>query len=83
VKHWYAYDALPRKFTGKERDSESGLDDFEARYYSSSMGRFDLHPHPAWHRPPPAGCAAGVKFLLLHLPLYCLRRPTRHLICAI
>ena len=28
------------KFTGKERDSESGLDDFDARYYSSSMGRF-------------------------------------------
>jgi RHS repeat-associated protein len=27
-------------FTGKERDSESGLDDFDARYYSSSMGRF-------------------------------------------
>jgi RHS repeat-associated protein len=28
------------KFTGKERDTESGLDDFEARYHSSSMGRF-------------------------------------------
>ncbi|MGH7744541.1 MAG: RHS repeat-associated core domain-containing protein [Candidatus Dormibacteria bacterium] len=28
------------KFTGKERDAESGLDDFGARYYSSSMGRF-------------------------------------------
>ncbi len=28
------------KFTGKEHDSESGLDDFDARYYSSSMGRF-------------------------------------------
>jgi len=28
------------KFTGKERDTESGLDDFEARYYTSSMGRF-------------------------------------------
>ncbi len=28
------------KFTGKERDSESGNDYFEARYYSSSMGRF-------------------------------------------
>jgi len=28
------------KFTGKERDSESGLDNFGARYYSSSMGRF-------------------------------------------
>jgi RHS repeat-associated protein len=28
------------KFTGKERDSESGLDNFGARYYSSAMGRF-------------------------------------------
>jgi RHS repeat-associated protein len=28
------------KFTGKERDSESGLDNFEARYNSSSLGRF-------------------------------------------
>ncbi len=27
-------------FTGKERDSESGLDYFGARYYGSSMGRF-------------------------------------------
>ena len=28
------------KFTGKERDTESGLDYFGARYYASSMGRF-------------------------------------------
>jgi RHS repeat-associated protein len=28
------------KFTGKERDSESGNDYFGARYYASSMGRF-------------------------------------------
>ncbi len=28
------------KFTGKERDSESGLDSFGARYMSSSMRRF-------------------------------------------
>jgi RHS repeat-associated protein len=27
-------------FTGKERDTESGNDYFEARYYASSMGRF-------------------------------------------
>ncbi|HEY6338657.1 MAG TPA: hypothetical protein VIW68_09210, partial [Candidatus Sulfotelmatobacter sp.] len=27
-------------FTGKERDSESGLDNFGARYDASSMGRF-------------------------------------------
>ena len=28
------------EFTGKERDAESGLDYFSARYYGSSMGRF-------------------------------------------
>ena len=28
------------KFTGKERDSESGLDNFGARYDASSLGRF-------------------------------------------
>jgi len=35
----------PMHFTGKERDSESGLDNFGARYYSSSMGRF-MRPDP-------------------------------------
>jgi len=28
------------KFTGKERDTETGLDYFGARYYASTMGRF-------------------------------------------
>jgi len=28
------------RFTGKERDAESGNDYFGARYYASSMGRF-------------------------------------------
>src|SRR6185437_9918408 len=32
--------ATPYLFTGKERDAESGLDNFGARYYGSSMGRF-------------------------------------------
>ena len=32
-------------FTGKERDAESGLDYFGARYYASSMGRF-MSPDP-------------------------------------
>jgi RHS repeat-associated protein len=31
---------IRRKFTGKERDAESGLDYFGARYYASSMGRW-------------------------------------------
>jgi RHS repeat-associated protein len=33
-------DVSRRHFTGKERDTESGLDEFGARYYSSSLGRF-------------------------------------------
>ena len=33
------------KFTGKERDSESGLDNFGARYNASTMGRF-MSPDP-------------------------------------
>src|SRR3989449_1599399 len=40
-----------RKFTGKERDSESGLDNFGARYDASVLGRFmtpdwDEDPYP-------------------------------------
>jgi len=33
------------KFTGKERDTESGLDNFGARYNASSLGRF-MSPDP-------------------------------------
>jgi RHS repeat-associated protein len=33
------------KFTGKERDSESGLDNFGKRYHASSLGRF-MTPDP-------------------------------------
>ncbi|MBZ5597357.1 MAG: RHS repeat-associated core domain-containing protein [Acidobacteriia bacterium] len=33
-------DPTPLHFTGKERDSESGLDNFGKRYDSSSLGRF-------------------------------------------
>jgi len=53
----YCYDGEPThvsqrsveracKFTGKERDSESGLDYFGARHYASTMGRF-MTPDPA------------------------------------
>src|SRR5580658_4962481 len=34
------------RFTGKERDTESGNDYFGARYYGSSMGRF-MSPDPS------------------------------------
>jgi RHS repeat-associated protein len=39
------------KFTGKERDTESGLDYFGARYYSSTSGRFLT---PDWAASPTA-----------------------------
>ncbi|MGA9186736.1 MAG: RHS repeat-associated core domain-containing protein [Candidatus Acidiferrales bacterium] len=38
-------DQSPLHFTGKERDSESGLDNFGARYNSSQYGRF-MSPDP-------------------------------------
>ncbi len=36
---------IQQRFTGKERDLESGLDYFEARYYGSGLGRF-MSPDP-------------------------------------
>jgi RHS repeat-associated protein len=41
----------PYLFTGKERDAESGLDYFGARYYGSNMGRF---MSPDWADKPEA-----------------------------
>ena len=34
------YDGIRQQFSGKERDNETGLDYFGARYYSSAQGRF-------------------------------------------
>lgn len=39
--------SLAYKFTGKERDAESGLDNFGARYMGSSLGRF-MSPDPVF-----------------------------------
>lgn len=48
------------KFTGKERDSESGLDNFGARYNSSQLGRFMT---PDWSAKP-----QGVPYAVLDEP---------------
>jgi RHS repeat-associated protein len=40
-----AADGVNQKFTGKERDAETGLDYFGARYYASAQGRF-VSPDP-------------------------------------
>ena len=57
----FAYDCTPSfvhssaliasRYTGKERDTESGLDYFGARYYSSGMGRW---MSPDWADKPEA-----------------------------
>lgn len=57
----FIYDCIPRfvqscvlnasRSTGKERDTESGLDYFGARYYASSMGRW---MSPDWADKPEA-----------------------------
>lgn len=62
----FIYDCTPDfvhfdyKFTGKERDTESGLDYFGARYYASSMGRW---MSPDWSKTP-----AGVPYADLSNP---------------
>jgi RHS repeat-associated protein len=58
------------KFTGKERDSESGLDNFGARHDSSSLGRF-MQPDPS-----PMGVATADP-QSWNLYSYVRNRPTR------
>ncbi len=41
----YASDTLRQKFTGQERDGDSGLDFFQARYFGAPGGRF-FSPDP-------------------------------------
>ena len=50
----------PLHFTGKQRDTESGLDNFGARYNASSMGRFMT---PDWSAKP-----QGVPYAVLDDP---------------
>jgi RHS repeat-associated protein len=42
---WDTTDNVSAKFTGQERDTETGLDFFQARYHGSAQGRF-LSPDP-------------------------------------
>ncbi|MBV9301224.1 MAG: HNH endonuclease [Acidobacteriaceae bacterium] len=43
---WGAADNVNQKFTGKERDAETGLDYFGARYFSGALGRFASADEP-------------------------------------
>ena len=66
-------DTSPMHFTGKQRDSESGLDNFGARYLTSSMGRFMT---PDWSsRPSPVPYASVADPQTLNLYSYVLNNP--------
>jgi RHS repeat-associated protein len=69
-------DIDPHHFTGKERDSESGLDNFGARYSSSSMGRF---MSPDWSESPtPVPYASLAYPQSLNLYSYVQNNPLSH-----
>ena len=54
------------KFTSKERDVESGLDDFDARYYTSNLGRFMTPDWSATPEPIPYAHVANPQSLNLY-----------------
>jgi RHS repeat-associated protein len=62
-------DASPMHFTGKQRDGESGVDDFDARYYGSGLGRFMSPDYQDQDEPPdaiPNGSASQPQTLNLY-----------------
>ena len=67
-------DVSPSHFTGKQRDSESNLDYFGARYYASTMGRF-LSPDWA-EKPQPVPYADVTDPQSLNLYAYVKNNPT-------
>jgi RHS repeat-associated protein len=68
------------RYTGKERDTESGLDYFGARYYGSNMGRW---MSPDWaDKPEPVPYSSLVEpnreeFGIMHFNCYVHGRPSQ------
>jgi RHS repeat-associated protein len=63
-------DATEHHFTGKERDTESGNDYFDARYYSSAMGRFMSPDWSAKEEPIPYAKLGDPQSLNLYAYVY-------------
>ena len=59
-------DAANNKFTGKERDAETGLDYFDARYFSAAQGRFTTSDWSAIPAPVPYANLADPQTLNLY-----------------
>jgi len=64
------------KFTGKERDSETGLDYFGARYYSNGLGRWVTPDWAPWSDPAPVPYADLRNPQSLNLYAYTKNNPT-------
>jgi RHS repeat-associated protein len=43
---WGTFDNVNQRFTGQERDSETNLDFFQARYFGAALGRFTTPDEP-------------------------------------
>jgi RHS repeat-associated protein len=68
-------DVVNQKFTGKERDAETGLDYFGARYFSAAQGRFTS---PDWsEKPEPVPYAKVIDPQTLNLYAYVRNNPLR------
>ena len=66
--------AFALQFTGKERDAETGLDYFGARYFSAAQGRFMT---PDWSaKPQPVPYADFTKPQSLNLYSYLRKKKT-------
>ena len=59
-------DVADQKFTGKERDAETGLDYFGARYFSAAQGRFTSPDWSAKPQPVPYADLANPQSLNLY-----------------
>src|SRR6185437_9204258 len=69
-------DSSPMHFTGKQRDTETNLDDFGARYFTSAMGRWVT---PDWSARPSAEQYADLSNpQSLNLYAYVNNNPTTH-----
>jgi RHS repeat-associated protein len=59
-------EGVTQRFTGKERDQESGLDYFGARYYGSALGRFTSPDWSAQPQPVPYASLSNPQTLNLY-----------------
>ena len=62
----YAPETVRQQFTGKERDAETGLDYFGARYFSGAQGRFTSPDWSAAPEPIPYGNLSDPQTLNLY-----------------